>query len=104
VPEIPGENAGSIEAVPGVTNPRTLALERFPIRTREGTATLSAWRLRIACDGGEGAIVRIEAPASERLHRGEGVFLGWSEDRLAAAYDRLRPASDGPGFEIPQLG
>ena len=88
--EVGRENTDSAEAVPGVTNARMLSLDRFPIRTREGTATLSAWRL---C-----------ASASERCHRGEGVFLGWSEDRLAAAYDALRPASEEPGYDIPQLG
>ena len=102
--EVGRENPDSAEAVPGVTNARMLTLDRFPIRTREGTATLSAWRLCVACEEGEGAIVRVDASASERFHRGEGVFLGWSEDRLAAAYDALRPASEEPGYDIPQLG
>jgi hypothetical protein len=98
------ENTDSSEAVPGATNARMLSLERFPIRTREGTATFSGWRLCVACEEGEGAIVRVDASASERFHRGEGVFLGWSEARLAAAYDLLRPASEESGFEVQQLG
>jgi hypothetical protein len=104
MPEVARETADSPGAVPGLTNPRILSLDRFPIRTREGTATLSAWRLCVAGEEGEGAIVRVDASASERFHRGEGVFLGWPEDRLAAAYDLLRPVSEEPGFEIHQLG
>lgn len=102
--EVGRENTDPADAVPGATNARMLSLERFPIRTREGTATFSGWRLCVACEEGEGAIVRVDASASERFHRGEGVFLGWSEDRLAAAYDLLRPVSVEPGFEIHQLG
>jgi hypothetical protein len=104
MPEGPRENADSPGAVPGATNPRILSLDRFPIRTREATATLSAWRLAVACEEGEGAIVRVDASASERFHRGEGIFLGWPEDRLAAAYDLLRPVPAEPAFEIHQLG
>jgi hypothetical protein len=104
VVEVGRENSDSAEAVPGVTDARTVSLDRFPIRTREGAATLSAWRLCVACNEGEGAIVQVDSSGGERLHRGEGVFLGWSEERLASAYEALRPASDESGMEIPQLG
>ena len=35
---------------------------------------------------------------------GEGVFLGWPQDRLAAIFSRLRATPDGPPFELQQLG
>jgi hypothetical protein len=98
------ESARSSEAVPGVTNARSPSLDRFPIRTREGAVTLSAWRLCVVCDEGEGAIVRVDASAEERFHRGEGVFLGWSQERLASAYNALRPVPDDSGFELQQMG
>jgi hypothetical protein len=98
------ESADSAEPVPGVTNVRTLSLDRFPIRTRESAVTLSAWRLGVACDEGEGVIVRVDAPAGGRFHRGEGVFLGWSEELLSAAYDAFRPVPEESGFELQQMG
>jgi len=104
VVEEASESGGSAESIAGVTNSRTLSLDRFPIRTREGAVTVSAWRLCVACDEGGGAIVRVDGSAGERFHRGEGAFLGWSEERLAAAYDALRPSSEGSGFETNQLG
>jgi len=104
IEEPPGSGDGPIEPVSGVTSPRGLSLERFPIRTRESGATLSAWRLVVICEEGEGAIVGVEAAPEEQIYRGEGVFLGWSQDRLAAAYGALRPSSEEPDFEIQQLG
>lgn len=102
--EKPPENAGAVGPVPGVTNAGTGSLERFAIRTRESTVDLSAWRLCVVCDEGEGAIVRVDASAEEHFFRGEGVFLGWSQDRLASAYDVLRPVPDESGFELQQMG
>lgn len=90
--------------VAGLTNARTVSLERAPIRTRESGVTLSAWRLSIGSDEGEGAIVLVEGPAGESWYRGDGVFLGWSPEDLRAAYDELRPRPDEPAFEIQQLG
>lgn len=103
VEEAPGI-ADVAHPVPGVTNARALSLDRFPIRTRESSVTLSAWRLCVACDEGDGAIVRLDAPSGEALHRGEGVFLGWSEQRLASAYNALRPVPEESGFELQQMG
>ncbi len=102
--EKPRETADVADPVPGVTNARALSLDRFLIRTRESAVTLSAWRLSVACDEGEGAIVRIDAPAGEVFHRGEGVFLGWPEQRLTSAYDALRPVPEESGFELQQMG
>jgi hypothetical protein len=94
----------SAESVPGLTNARTLALDRMPIRTRESGATLSAWRLSAGSDEGEGAIVLVEAGSGEVWYRGDGVFLGWTAEQLRAAYEALRPRAEESAFEIPQLG
>jgi hypothetical protein len=94
----------SPETVPGLTNARALALDRMPIRTREGGATLSAWRLSAGSDQGEGAIVLVEVGPGESWYRGDGVFLGWTAERLREAYAALRPRTGESGFEIQQLG
>jgi hypothetical protein len=91
-------------SVPGLTNAHALALDRMPIRTRESGATLSAWRLSAESDQGHGAIVLVEAGNEEVWYRGEGVFLGWTTERLRAAYAALRPRSEESAFEIHQLG
>ncbi len=90
--------------VAGLTNPQGLALERFLIRTRGGSSTQSAWRLVVACGEGQGAIILVEVSPQETFYRGEGIFLGWPQDRLAAAYEALRPKSEEPDFELHQLG
>jgi len=92
------------EIVPGLTNPRPLSLERFPIRTRGGSVTQSAWRLSVTCGEGEGAIVFVETLPEETLYRGEGVFLGWPRERLEVAYRALLPVSDERPLEMNQLG
>lgn len=98
-------NDASIEEiVPGLTNPRALSLDRFPIRLREGSTTQSAWRLSVASEEGEGAIVVVEIADGETYYRGDGVFLGWPADRMALAYRALLPSSGADRFEIPQLG
>ena len=66
--------------------------------------TLSAWRLSVASDEGEGSIVRVDVSAGATFHRGEGIFLGWSEKRLASAYDALRPVPEESRFELQQMG
>lgn len=98
------DSAGPAELVPGLTEPRTLSLERFPIRERENSVTRSGWRLSVACREGNGAIVLVETAAAEAFFRGEGVFLGWPRERLEAAYRALLPPSDGPVLELNQLG
>jgi hypothetical protein len=75
----------------------------MPVRVRSGRTTLAAWRIEVACDQGSGAIVLVES-AGETYHRGEGVFLGWSAERLAAAYRALLPCVDEPALDGPQLG
>jgi hypothetical protein len=90
-------------AVEGLTNPRSLGLERFPIRARQMSATLSAWRLTIASEQGEGTITLVEA-SSEVFYRGDGIFLGWSQDRLLSAYEALAPKDETAPLETQQLG
>ena len=90
--------------VPGLTNPRALALDRFPIRLREGMTTQAAWRLSVVSEEGEGAIILVEMSPEEIYYRGDGVFLGWSADRMGLAYRALLPASDAGDFDMPQLG
>jgi fluoroacetyl-CoA thioesterase len=87
-----------------VTNPRGLALARAPIRLREAAATLGAWKLTLAADEGEGAITLVDPSGQASLYRGEGICLGWSQERLAAAYAALRPGEDEAPLELPQLG
>jgi hypothetical protein len=91
-------------ALAGLRNPRPLSLERFPICTRESSATLSAWRLAIATDDGEGAIYLVEISPDRALYRGEGIFLGWPQHRLEGAYRELRPATDEAPLASLQLG
>lgn len=92
------------ELVPGLTDPRGIALERFLVRTRERAVTQAGWRLAVACKEGEGAIVFVEISSQETFHRGEGVFLGWPRERMEAAYRALLPKLEEPAFETQQLG
>ncbi len=92
------------ELVPGVKNPRAFVLERFPIGLRGESEVQSAWRLSVASDEGPGAITRVEISPEEMFYRGEGVFLGWRQERMAAAYLALLPKPEDDHFEIQQLG
>lgn len=89
--------------VPGLTDPRALPPERRPIRTRESGVTLSAWCLPVSCLEGEGAIVLLES-AGQTHYRGDGVFLGWAQSRLEAAYRALVPAPEEERPIFGQLG
>ena len=90
--------------VPGLTDPRAEPPERHPIRTREGSTTQSAWRLSVSSVQGAGAIVFVDVSPDESFYRGEGVFLGWDQERLAAAYRALLPEPAGADPEFAQLG
>ena len=100
------EAVGPSEAAPdlGLTRPRGLGLVRVPIRSREIAVTLSAWRLFLLADEGEGMITRIEKTDAPPLYRGDGVCLGWAQERLATAYVALLPPDDAPSPEFMQLG
>lgn len=101
-PGEPGVPAGPVVA--GLSDPRGLSLERFAIRTRESSVTRAGWRLAVASETGAGAIVLVELAVGQAVHRGEGVFLGWSQERLAEAYAALSPRDTDPPFETAQLG
>ncbi len=92
------------DPVPGLTHARGVALERFPIRTREGSSTRSAWRLSVEAGEGQGSITLVDAVAGTPLYRGDGVFLGWAQERMAAAYTALLPKPETETFETQQLG
>jgi len=88
----------------GLTGLRAQARERVPIRTRASGLTTSAWRLEITCDQGRGAVVRVEVSPQEAHFRGDGLFLGWSPQQLAALHDALLSRSAEASFDVPQLG
>ena len=90
--------------VAGLTNAVVRSLERSAIRMRGSGATQSAWRMEIDSDAGKGAIILIDLPSGEAVYRGDGTFLGWSQQQLAAAYQGLRTEPDEPQFEVHQLG
>jgi len=88
----------------GLTHPRAEPPERVPIRVRGRGTNLAGWRMSIVAEEGTGAIVLAEVSSAERHHRGEGIFLGWSPERLAAAYAALLPADDESTDVGLQLG
>lgn len=90
----------------GLTNIETRPLERVLICQRESPVTTSAWRLELTCDQGTGGIVRLETAAGQTVYRGDGLFLGWSQERLAEVYDTLTRPTGGGGsdIELMQLG
>jgi len=90
--------------LPELTGARGEPLELHPIRTREGASTLSAWRLVVSSPRGAGAIVLVEASPERTFYRGEGIFLGWDQERLAEAYRALLPEPAGADPEFAQLG
>ena len=87
----------------GLTNPRGASLRRVPVRARSMSVTLAAWSLAVAADEGEGAIVLLELP-DESFFRGDGLCLGWPQERLAAAYEALAPRDEAAILDLPQLG
>ena len=97
-------DSGEPVLVSGLTRPRRVGLERFPVRTREGVVTVSGWRMTVAAEEGEGTITRVDLSSGAVIHRGEGVFLGWNEERLAAGYAALMPVDEPDSPSMPQLG
>ena len=79
---------------------------RVAARARNVAHTFSAWALVVETAQGTGRIVRIELTPDATLWRGDGVFLGWTTERLAAAWDALRAAEPAPEAnpDLPQLG
>ena len=92
------------KVVPGLEGASAAPPERVPARTREGRVTLSAWRMSITTANGAGAIVLVETNVGA-VFRGEGMFLGWPQETLAAAYRALVPKTSADvALNHPQLG
>jgi len=92
------------KVVPGLEGASASPPERVPARTREGRVTLSAWRMAITTATGTGAIVLVETSVGA-VFRGEGIFLGWAQETLAAAYHALLPrGAPEVALNHPQLG
>jgi hypothetical protein len=89
--------------IAGLTEPVVPPLERVPIRTRESGVTLSAWKLGVSAPEGAGTMVRVETAAAS-FYRGDGWFLGWTQEALATAWTQLLPPPPSETFELPQLG
>ena len=90
--------------LPGLEGATATPPERVPVRTREGRITLAAWRMNVTAPGGSGTIVLVETNVGA-VFRGEGLFLGWAQDKLATAYRALVPKTSADGtLNHPQLG
>ena len=77
--------------------------DRVPIRLRESAVTLSAWRMNVRAAEGSGTLVRVETQGGS-LFRGEGWFLGWSQDAMSNAWNELLPPAPEDPVGLPQLG
>jgi|SRR5215831_15983042 len=90
----------------GLTGVSVQPLARVPIRRRESNVTTSAWRAEVTCDQGQGGIVSVELSVKTSCFRGDGLFLGWPQDRLAEAYRAFTAPSGDPEREpeLMQLG
>ncbi len=87
----------------GLTALRTESLRRVPLCTRQATSHRPGWRLDLACTQGQGAIVIAEVSPSETWLRGEGILLGWPQEKLAELHAALT-AGEAEGNVGPQLG
>jgi hypothetical protein len=76
---------------------------RVPLRIRGAAVTMSGWRIGVQAARGAGSIVLAEH-GPERFYRGDGVFLGWTQERLDAAYRALLPPAEGSSDDHLQLG
>jgi hypothetical protein len=81
-----------------------LGLERVAIRTREKGITEAAWCVSIASPEGSGRITLLDSGGGPARYRGEGVFLGWPQHELEAAYRLWRPPPATPESDAGQLG
>jgi hypothetical protein len=90
--------------LPALRDPLSVALERIPVRTREGGPTISGWRLSVSSGDGEGSICVVDDARGAVHYRGAGVFLGWSQSRLSALYEKLRPRTSDVQPDPGQFG
>src|SRR5437870_3914593 len=75
------------------------SLQRTPVRVRETGATVSAWQLIVDSERGTGSITLIDA-GGQSLYRGDGAYFGWTQEQLAAEYQRLNKPPDDRPFEV----
>lgn len=76
------------------------SLERAPVRTRESTATTSAWRMTIQTKDGTGSITLLDSGA----YRGEGAFMDASQEQMGQLYSTLATQGDAPQGDLQQWG
>jgi hypothetical protein len=77
---------------------------RIPLRMRGDAVTVSGWGIGVQATRGSGNIVLAEHGA-QRFFRGDGIFLGWTQERLETTYRALLPPAEGPsGDDHLQLG
>jgi hypothetical protein len=100
---LPDVTAPTPNRIAGLTDPAVTPLERVAIRLRESSVTLSAWRMAVSATEGTGTLVRVETPGGS-LFRGEGWFLGWTQESMSGAWNELLPPSTPDSFDLPQLG
>jgi len=89
--------------IAGLTEPTVKPLERLAIRLRESQVTLSAWRMAASGPEGAGTLVRVETPGGT-LFRGDGWFLGWTQEAMSTAWAALLPPPPSEELELAQLG
>jgi len=89
--------------IEGLGEVRASEPERAMLRMRGDAVTVSGWRIAADAPRGPGTIVLAEHGA-QKFYRGEGVFLGWPQDRLEAAYRALLPPPQGKSDDHLQLG
>ncbi len=89
--------------VAGLRAVERLSFERIAIRTRKSGVTQSAWRLEAQAREGRGEIVIVEVSPGETFYRGDGMFLGWPQERMSEIVAALRPQGE-PEREHVQLG
>ena len=98
------QDPGQSALFDSLREPVFVGLDRVAVRTREDRATLSAWRLSVSAAQGEGKICLFEIRGGATLYRGEGIFLGWPQTQLEAAYRGLLPPATDPEPDAGQFG
>ena len=88
----------------GLTGVTPEPLGRIPVRSRGASFTSAAWRLAFSAREGTGAVVLVEAGPGEAYYRGEGIALGWPQERLEALYRGCLDTTGGDVLELPQFG
>ena len=100
---MPHVTATPRKRIAGLTDPEVRPLERVAIRLRESSVTLSAWRMAVTGPEGAGTLVRVETSGGTLL-RGEGWFLGWTQEAMSTAWAELLPPAESEPADTPQLG